>query len=108
MAETSFEINNSLHGESAARRQAVAELLFFSGVGDLSRCTKIVNTWKLDVGGFMLQGSGTLRFAFGVPCLPIYQVMPACDCLFLFYILAYVSLSTQPPERHSLSLPQQN
>ncbi|KAF6260215.1 protein kinase [Scenedesmus sp. NREL 46B-D3] len=35
----------SLHGENAARRQAITELLFFSSVGDVSRCKKICKTW---------------------------------------------------------------
>jgi hypothetical protein len=41
----------SMHGESAARRQAVTELLFFSSIGDVSRCKKICATWKINVGG---------------------------------------------------------
>ncbi|KAG1673263.1 hypothetical protein FOA52_002543 [Chlamydomonas sp. UWO 241] len=40
---------DSLHGESAAKRQAVGELLFFSSVGDLHRCRKIVAAWQLQV-----------------------------------------------------------
>lgn len=39
----------SLHGQNAARRQAITELLFFASVGDLSRCQRICNTWKIDV-----------------------------------------------------------
>lgn len=39
----------SLHGQNAARRQAITELLFFSSVGDLYRCQKICSTWKIDV-----------------------------------------------------------
>jgi hypothetical protein len=38
----------SLHGDNAARRQAITELLFFSSVGDLGRCRKLCDTWKLD------------------------------------------------------------
>lgn len=41
---------DSLHGESAAKRQAVTELLFFSSVGDLHRVKKIVSAWNLQVG----------------------------------------------------------
>lgn len=34
------KVNNqdSLHGETAAKRQAITELLFFASVGDLYRC----------------------------------------------------------------------
>jgi hypothetical protein len=39
----------SLHGESAAKRQAITELLFFASVGDLIRCKKICATWCIDV-----------------------------------------------------------
>ncbi|WIA42498.1 hypothetical protein OEZ86_008486 [Tetradesmus obliquus] len=37
----------SLHGENAARRQAITELLFFASVGDVSRCKKICKTWRI-------------------------------------------------------------
>lgn len=40
----------SLHGESAARRQAITELLFFASIGDVARCKKIVGQWKINVG----------------------------------------------------------
>lgn len=40
----------SLHGENAARRQAITELLFFASVGDLNRCKKICRTWGVQVG----------------------------------------------------------
>jgi hypothetical protein len=39
----------SLHGESAAKRQAITELLFFASVGDLRRCKKIIAAWNLQV-----------------------------------------------------------
>ncbi|GMH42437.1 hypothetical protein BSKO_10356 [Bryopsis sp. KO-2023] len=39
----------SLHGESAARRQAITELLFFASVGDLGRCQKLVDIWGLEL-----------------------------------------------------------
>eukprot|EP00775_Hariotina_reticulata_P001428 gene1428-1769_t len=39
----------SLHGENAARRQAITELLFFASVGDVSRCRKICKTWSIQV-----------------------------------------------------------
>jgi hypothetical protein len=39
----------SLHGENAARRQAITELLFFSSVGDVNRCRKICKTWTIQV-----------------------------------------------------------
>ncbi|KAI8473279.1 MAG: protein kinase [Monoraphidium minutum] len=38
----------SLHGDSAARRQAITELLFFSAVGDLVRCKKICAVWQIN------------------------------------------------------------
>lgn len=37
------------HGETAARRQAITELLFFSSVGDLHRCKKITQAWGLQL-----------------------------------------------------------
>lgn len=40
----------SLHGETAAKRQAITELLFFASVGDLYRVRKIVQAWGLQVG----------------------------------------------------------
>lgn len=40
----------SLHGETAARRQAVTELLFFCSVGDVHRAKKITGVWGLSVG----------------------------------------------------------
>lgn len=40
----------SLHGEHAARRQAITELLFFASVGDLPRCKKLCRTWSIQVG----------------------------------------------------------
>ncbi len=39
----------SLHGETAARRQAITELLFFASVGDVYRCKRIVSAWALNV-----------------------------------------------------------
>lgn len=48
MAQPAVQVltkQDSLHGESAARRQAVAELLFFASVGDLYRCKKISVAW---------------------------------------------------------------
>lgn len=39
----------SLHGDTAARRRAVTELLFFASVGDLKRCQRIVRLWSLQV-----------------------------------------------------------
>lgn len=41
--------HDSLHGENAARRQAITELLFFASVGDLYRCKKIIHAWGLNV-----------------------------------------------------------
>jgi hypothetical protein len=37
----------SLHGENAARRQAITELLFFASVGDVNRCQRICRTWRI-------------------------------------------------------------
>ncbi|MEW5299675.1 MAG: hypothetical protein WDW36_002666 [Sanguina aurantia] len=39
----------SLHGETAAKRQAITELLFFASVGDLYRVRKIVQAWGLQL-----------------------------------------------------------
>ena len=41
--------HDSLHGETAAKRQAITELLFFASVGDLYRCRKITTAWGLQV-----------------------------------------------------------
>ena len=38
----------SIHGASAARRQAASELLFFAGVGDVERCRAVADGWSLD------------------------------------------------------------
>lgn len=46
---TTGKHNDSLHGETAARRQAITELLFFASVGDLYRCKKISATWNLQL-----------------------------------------------------------
>lgn len=45
-----FKDSQSIHGESAAKRRAVTELLFFASVGDLARCQRIARLWKLQVG----------------------------------------------------------
>mmetsp|Transcript_5414 Transcript_5414/g.13711 ORF Transcript_5414/g.13711 Transcript_5414/m.13711 type:complete len:318 (-) Transcript_5414:513-1466(-) len=37
----------TLHGDSAAQRRAVTELLFFASIGDLKRCERIVQVWSL-------------------------------------------------------------
>ncbi len=54
----------SLHGETAARRQAITELLFFASVGDTYRCKKIVSAWGLHVRncrrGYVRAGSRSL------------------------------------------------
>lgn len=42
----------SLHGEAAARRQAITELLFFASAGDVDRCQKLVEIWGLEVRGW--------------------------------------------------------
>ena len=47
MATKLDEDHDSLHGETAARRQAITELLFFASVGDLYRCRKITTAWGL-------------------------------------------------------------
>ncbi|CAG9465309.1 unnamed protein product [Pedinophyceae sp. YPF-701] len=39
----------SLHGEGAARRRAIQELLFFASAGDVKRCQKLRDMWKLDL-----------------------------------------------------------
>ena len=38
-----------MHGEGAAKRRAIHELLFFAASGDLSRCQKLVSSWRLDL-----------------------------------------------------------
>uniref|UniRef100_A0A061RQQ6 Protein kinase domain-containing protein n=2 Tax=Tetraselmis sp. GSL018 TaxID=582737 RepID=A0A061RQQ6_9CHLO len=40
---------HTLHGDSAARRRGITELLFFASVGDLKRCRTIVDLWDLKV-----------------------------------------------------------
>jgi len=45
-----FKDAQSIHGETAAKRRAVTELLFFASVGDLARCQRIARLWKLKVG----------------------------------------------------------
>mmetsp|Transcript_9932 Transcript_9932/g.17884 ORF Transcript_9932/g.17884 Transcript_9932/m.17884 type:complete len:474 (-) Transcript_9932:2297-3718(-) len=40
---------HTLHGDSAAKRRAVTELLFFASMGDLQRCKRIVQVWNLKV-----------------------------------------------------------
>ena len=59
----------SLHGETAARRQAITELLFFASVGDLYRCKKICHTWRIEVAALVdclehttFRFSGLIRF----------------------------------------------
>ncbi|KAL4856575.1 SUMO-activating enzyme subunit 2 [Chlorella vulgaris] len=39
----------SIHGDTAARRRAITELLFFASVGDVRRCQRIVRIWNLPV-----------------------------------------------------------
>lgn len=39
----------SIHGDTAARRRAITELLFFASTGDLARCQRIVRLWNLKV-----------------------------------------------------------
>ena len=39
----------TLHGETAAQRQATTELAFFASVGDLHRCKRIAQRWALNV-----------------------------------------------------------
>ncbi|GIL72919.1 hypothetical protein Vretimale_4568 [Volvox reticuliferus] len=39
----------SIHGEQAAKRRAIAELIFFAGVNDLRRCKQIAMTWNVKV-----------------------------------------------------------
>mmetsp|Transcript_18868 Transcript_18868/g.40627 ORF Transcript_18868/g.40627 Transcript_18868/m.40627 type:complete len:504 (+) Transcript_18868:214-1725(+) len=47
MSKQDHAQQESLHGETAARRQAITELLFFASVGDLYRCKKITTAWAL-------------------------------------------------------------
>lgn len=39
----------SMHGEEAVRRQGMSELIFFAAVGDMQRCKKIAEKYKLEV-----------------------------------------------------------
>eukprot|EP00882_Tetradesmus_deserticola_P012625 GHRQ01013380.1.p2 GENE.GHRQ01013380.1~~GHRQ01013380.1.p2 ORF type:complete len:120 (+),score=26.89 GHRQ01013380.1:214-573(+) len=39
----------SIHGEQAAKRRAVAELIFFAGTNDVWRCKQLAGTWSIDV-----------------------------------------------------------
>lgn len=39
----------SIHGDTAARRRAITELLFFASVGDVRRCQRIARIWNLKV-----------------------------------------------------------
>lgn len=39
----------SIHGEQAAKRRAIGELIFFAGTNDLRRCKQIAKTWKINV-----------------------------------------------------------
>ncbi|KAL4538986.1 hypothetical protein Ndes2526B_g02745 [Nannochloris sp. 'desiccata'] len=39
----------SIHGDMAAKRRAITELLFFASVGDVRRCQRIVRIWNLIV-----------------------------------------------------------
>lgn len=49
VAEDNSGHGASLHGENAARRQAITELLFFASVGDVLRCKKICKVWRIQV-----------------------------------------------------------
>ncbi|KAK9861467.1 hypothetical protein WJX84_003285 [Apatococcus fuscideae] len=40
---------HTLHGDNAAQRRAIGELLFFASVGDLRRCERLVKLWGLKV-----------------------------------------------------------
>lgn len=39
----------SIHGEQAAKRRAIGELIFFAGTNDLQRCKSIAMAWGIDV-----------------------------------------------------------
>jgi hypothetical protein len=39
----------SIHGEQAAKRRAIAELIFFAGTNDLRRCKQLAATWSINV-----------------------------------------------------------
>ncbi|KAK9810142.1 hypothetical protein WJX72_005510 [[Myrmecia] bisecta] len=39
----------SIHGDTAAQRRAITELLFFASIGDLRRCQRICRLWNLKV-----------------------------------------------------------
>ena len=48
---------SSLHGAKAARRHAITELLFFASVGDVKRCKRICEAWKVSVRTLQLDCS---------------------------------------------------
>ncbi|CAK0733933.1 hypothetical protein CVIRNUC_000357 [Coccomyxa viridis] len=48
-ADKYYKDMQSIHGDTAAKRRAITELLFFASVGDLRRCQRIVRLWKLQV-----------------------------------------------------------
>lgn len=48
-AEPEGDVGLSLHGEGAAKRQATMELLFFASVGDVSRCSRLLQMWGLQL-----------------------------------------------------------
>ncbi|EIE26582.1 kinase-like protein [Coccomyxa subellipsoidea C-169] len=48
-ADKYYKDVQSIHGDMAAKRRAITELLFFASVGDLRRCQRIVRLWKLKV-----------------------------------------------------------
>eukprot|EP00200_Dunaliella_tertiolecta_P005622 CAMPEP_0202350340 /NCGR_PEP_ID=MMETSP1126-20121109/7453_1 /ASSEMBLY_ACC=CAM_ASM_000457 /TAXON_ID=3047 /ORGANISM="Dunaliella tertiolecta, Strain CCMP1320" /LENGTH=516 /DNA_ID=CAMNT_0048942295 /DNA_START=80 /DNA_END=1630 /DNA_ORIENTATION=+ len=44
----------SIHGEQAARRRAIGELIFFAGVNDLARCRQLASVWGIQVSDPMV------------------------------------------------------
>ena len=60
---------DSLHGETAAKRQAITELLFFASVGDLYRCRKLITAWGLQVRD-VLHSAQVQWWAGQVQCSP--------------------------------------
>jgi hypothetical protein len=48
----------------AAKRRAIAELIFFAGTNDQRRCKQLAATWNIDVSG--LEGGGAAAVARGL------------------------------------------
>ncbi|KAK9810812.1 hypothetical protein WJX73_009202 [Symbiochloris irregularis] len=50
-----YEQVRSLHGDTAAQRRAITELLFFCSVGDVRRCERLCKLWHLKLSDEFVQ-----------------------------------------------------